>query len=97
HDVSARYMRIVGEVPGAQLPATAGLERQLPSANADAVNQAVARNASVSAAVENLRAVEAQAKGVEGNAYQPTVEARLRHGMGKNFDGVRDQKRDTSA
>lgn len=97
HDVSARYMRVVGEAPAAALPATSGLERSVPDANAEAINQAVARNASISAAVENLRAVKAQAQGQEGKAYQPKVEARVRTGAGNNFDGVRDQKRDTSA
>jgi adhesin transport system outer membrane protein len=97
HDVSARYMRVVGEPPAAQQPSATGLDRYMPTANADAINQAVARSASVSAAVENLRAVEAQAKGVESSAYQPTVEARLRSGVGKNFDGVATQKRDSTA
>lgn len=37
------------------------------------------------------------AQGREGAAWQPRVEARLRSGVGRNFDGVPDQKRDTSA
>ncbi|TXI92377.1 MAG: hypothetical protein E6Q30_05615, partial [Aquabacterium sp.] len=48
------------------------------------------------AAIENLRAAQAQAQGAESR-YQPTVEARVRTGVGKNFDGVQDQKRDSSA
>ena len=97
HDVSTRYLRVVGEAPPQQLPSSTGLDRYIPGSTADAGNQAVARNPAISAAVENLRAVQSQAKGVEGNAYQPTVEARLRTGVGKNFDGVQNQKRDTSA
>jgi outer membrane protein, adhesin transport system len=96
HDVSARYMRIVGEAPASNQAATTGLERGVASGNADSINQALAKSASVSAAVENLRAVQAQASGKE-SAYQPKVEARVRSGLGKNFDGVQDQKRDTSA
>jgi adhesin transport system outer membrane protein len=97
HDVSARYLRVVGEAPPAQQYSAVGLDRQVPNSNADTINQAVAHNAAVSAAVENLRAVQAQAKGVEGSAYQPTVEARVRAGGGKNFDGVSTQRRDSTA
>ncbi|MGQ0598413.1 TolC family outer membrane protein [Aquabacterium sp.] len=96
HDVSARYLRVVGEAPAGKQPAATGLDRGIQGANGDAVNQALARHASISAAVENLRAAQAQASGKEGT-YQPKVEARVRSGVGKNFDGVQDQKRDTSA
>ena len=96
HDVSARYLRVVGEAPAGKQPSATGLERGIMPVNADAVNQALARHASISAAVENLRAAQAQASGKEGS-YQPKVEARVRSGVGKNFDGVQDQKRDTSA
>ncbi|HYR25386.1 MAG TPA: TolC family outer membrane protein [Aquabacterium sp.] len=96
HDVSARYLRVVGEAPAAALPTSTGLERDIPAVNNDAVTQALAHHASISAAIENLRAAEAQAKGAESR-FQPTVEARVRSGIGHNFDGVRDQKRDTAA
>jgi len=96
HDVSARYLRVVGEAPAGNLPNTAGLDRGISTGNADLVNQSLARNASISAAVENLRAAQSQASGREG-AYQPKVEARVRSGVGKNFDGLQYQKRDSSA
>ncbi|WP_294636944.1 TolC family outer membrane protein [uncultured Aquabacterium sp.] len=96
HDVSARFLRIVGEAPTPSLPQPAGLDKGLLAANAEHVNQALARNPAISAAVENLRAVEAQAEGRE-SAFQPRVEARVRTGMGNNFDGVQNQKRDTAA
>jgi adhesin transport system outer membrane protein len=96
HDVSARYLRVVGEAPARQMPATTGLDRAVSSSNSETVSQALARHASISAAVENLRAAQAQASGKEGS-YQPTVEARVRAGAGKNFDGIQNQKRDSSA
>jgi adhesin transport system outer membrane protein len=96
HDVSARYLRVVGEAPASRLPDTTGLDRGILGSNNDTVNQSLARNASISAAVENLRSVQSQASGRE-SAYQPKVEARVRSGVGKNFDGIQDQKRDTSA
>lgn len=96
HDVSARFLRVVGEAPAAQLAPVSGLEQGLMAANTETVNQALAKNPAISAAIENLRAAEAQAAGKE-SPYQPKVEARLRSGVGKNFDGVTDQKRDTTA
>ena len=96
HDVSARYLRVVGEAPAARMPLDNGLDRNIAPTNADTINQALAHHAGISAAVENLRSAEAQAKGAESR-YQPTVEARVRSGTGRNFDGVQDQKRDTSA
>jgi adhesin transport system outer membrane protein len=96
HDVSARYLRLVGEAPGASLGTATGLDKGLLAGNSDTVNQALSKHASISAAVENLRAVESQAKGKE-SPYQPKVEARVRTGVGNNYDGLRDQKRDTTA
>jgi len=97
HDVSARYLRIVGELPAATTGAVDNqLSKGILPANVDTINQALAKHPSISAAIENLRAAQAQVQGAESR-YQPTVEARLRTGVGKNFDGVQDQKRDSSA
>ncbi len=96
HDVSARYLRVVGDAPSGRMSPAAGLDRGLPSSNTDAVNQSLARNYSISAAVENLRAVQAQTKTQE-SVYQPKLEARIRSGLGRNFDGVQTQKNDTTA
>ncbi|MDE2594130.1 MAG: TolC family outer membrane protein [Burkholderiales bacterium] len=96
HDVSARYLRVVGEAPASPLPDVGGLNRGIQARNADATNQALARNASISAAVENYRAMQAQAQ-ERDSAYQPKVEARVRAGMGKNYESVLDEKRATTA
>jgi adhesin transport system outer membrane protein len=97
HDVSARYLRVVGEAPAANLPAVQGLSNGIPASTEDATNQAVVSSHTVEAAVENLRAAKAQAAGQKGALYQPKLEARVRSGVGKNFDGIESQKRDTSA
>ena len=97
HDVSARYLRIVGDLPPASSAAVnPQLSKGILPTNIDTINQALAQHPSISAAIENLRAAQAQAQGAESR-YQPTVEARVRTGVGKNFDGVQDQKRDSSA
>lgn len=96
HDVTERYRRIVGAVPPSQLPLTTNLDRGLPASAATALDQTAKRNAMVAAAVENVRSAQSQSK-ERDSAFQPRVEARLRSGAGNNFDGVADQKRETSA
>lgn len=98
HDVASRYLRVVGESPAPQLAAlnTGTLDRGIPATNADAVARALAGNTAVSAAIENLRSVEAQAAGRKG-AFQPKVEARARAAGGNNLDGNLDQRRNASA
>lgn len=96
HDVSARYLRIVGEAPSANQAPAQGLERGIPASTQETTNQALAQSATIEAAVENLRAAKAQASR-QNSTYQPKLEARVRSGVGKNFDGVETQKRDTAA
>ena len=50
HDVSARYLRIVGEAPAANLPAATELDKGIQAQGTDASAQALARNANISAA-----------------------------------------------
>ena len=95
HDVVARYQRVVGEVPPAELPLPTAF-KAVPASAAEATETAIRRSPSISASVENLRSARALAA-VRDSAFQPKVEARLRSGRGKNFDGVHDQDRDASA
>ncbi|MDP4300264.1 TolC family outer membrane protein [Leptothrix discophora] len=96
HDVTERYRRVVGALPPAQLPMVGSLDRSLPGTAGQAVEQSVKRNAVVAAAVENYRSSQSQSKERDG-LWHPRVEARLRTGAGNNFDGVPDQRRETSA
>jgi adhesin transport system outer membrane protein len=100
HDVTARYQRIVGEVPPPQLPPsskeTAPLKQAIPGRASEAVTAAVRQSASISASIESLRASRAASLGAD-SAFQPRVEARLRTGGGKNLDGVTDQTRNSTA
>lgn len=96
HDVTARYQRIIGEAPPVQARIDAGLKDGLPPSASDAQRQATARNAAITAAIENLRAVRSQAD-VQRSAFQPRVEARARTSDGRNLNGQFDQSRDTAA
>ena len=96
HDVASRYLRIVGEAPAGNLAALPRFDANPAGDHTQVISQALARNASISAAVENLRAVESEAK-TKDSPFQPRVEARLRSGVGNNFDGLIDRKSATSA
>lgn len=96
HDVTERYRRVVGEAPPEQLFEAAPLSQNLPASLAELLAQVSQQNPAIAAAIENLRAARAQASGSR-STYQPRVEARLRSGTGHNFDGVSDQKRDSTA
>jgi len=96
HDVTARYERVVGDVPPAQLPPLVPLKGALPATPDEVTNAAIHQSPAVSASIEALRAARSSAD-TRRSAFQPRVEARLRSGGGTNFDGVRDQRRDSTA
>lgn len=96
HDVTARYQRIVGELPPELKGPPARLTLGLAPDATQSLQQALTSSPAISAAIENLRAVRAQAAGRDA-AFQPRLEARLRTGTGHHYDGIRDQKRDTVA
>ena len=96
HDVSARYLRVVGDVPMPDMaPLRAVLEKGITADSNRVLAEALARNANISAAIENLRSVESQAQGRE-SAFQPKLEARGRSAFGRNLDGNLGQRRDVS-
>lgn len=96
HDVTARYQRVVGELPPAPLPALAMLKPGVPASAGEAVTESLRNSAAISASIEGLRAAR-QSAGARESAFQPRVEARLRSAAGRNVDGVEDQKRNGSA
>jgi adhesin transport system outer membrane protein len=93
HDVTERFRRVVGELPTAQATGASPLNKALPATGSEALESTALYSPVIAAAVENLRAVRAQAESRKAS-YQPRVEARLRAGVGDNFDGVQNQKRD---
>ncbi|MEY8877447.1 MAG: TolC family outer membrane protein [Leptothrix sp. (in: b-proteobacteria)] len=96
HDVTERYRRIVGLIPQDGLTLDSTLDRGLPPTAAETLAQTAKRNASVAAAIENLRAAQSQVK-ERDSSYQPRVEARVRAGLGNNMDRNLGQKSETSA
>ena len=96
HDVTARYQRIVGDSPPAQLPVPSLLQQAVPASAAEAAGTAIQRSPTVSASIETLRAARKTVQVAEA-AYQPRIEARLRGGGGKNYEGTLDQTRNATA
>ena len=96
HDVTTRYLRVVGSAPAKSLPTVAMMRTALPASAGEVMNLAVRQSASVSASIKNLRAARSTADARQ-SAFQPRVEARLRSSLGKNIDGVADQSRNSAA
>lgn len=86
HDVSARFQRIVGEAPPAELAAPPSLEKGSPTP-LEATRLAQQRNSSLAAAIENVRAAQAAVDARRG-AYQPAVNFRLRQDLNHNLNGA---------
>lgn len=86
HDVSARYQRLVGEVPPKEMSQPAGLGAGLTKDPAQLLKAVQDRNPAIRAAVENVRAAQA-AVGARRSAYQPRVDLRLRQDRGTDLNG----------
>lgn len=83
HDVSARFQRLVGMPPGANMVMPDDLNKGIPNNLTDALKIAD-RNPTLLAAIENVRAANSAAKG-RNAAFQPRVDFRLRSDRGDNL------------
>jgi adhesin transport system outer membrane protein len=96
HDVTERYVRIVGSVPPADNVSAVSMVRPLPASEQDAMQVAALQSPAVAGAIENLRGARSAAAGRKG-AFQPRIEARVRAAGGHNLDGELYQKKDATA
>lgn len=92
HDVSARYQRIVGSLPPAEMeaPPAALLGKDVPADRVGAINRSFELSPAVKAAYENvlsaLRNVEVQKAG-----YYPRIDGYIEQGHDKNSGGYGEQ------
>lgn len=95
HDVSARYLRIVGEQPAPDLPALQpdALAGGLPADIAAVLDAAFANSPALQAAVANMRAGEALIDARRA-AFQPRVDLRARQALDRNLDGIDGRHRE---
>ena len=94
HDVSARYQRLVGDIPAATLAPPPSLTTQMPQ-GIDYLRTAVAQNPDFLAAVATLRAYRSDLN-LRKAAMYPTVEFRARHTYDTNESGVMGDYRNTT-
>ncbi|MDI5936312.1 TolC family outer membrane protein [Halomonas sp. LN1S58] len=92
HDVTARYQRIVGDLPAENLAPAPGLDDRLPPSVAEAVDLAFAGNPEFHAAIENIEASRAEREGAR-SGFHPRLDLRGRTGTNNEsgLDGRRDR------
>jgi outer membrane protein, adhesin transport system len=96
HDVTERYVRIVGSLPPADNVSAVSMLRPLPGTEASAMEQASLQSPAVAAAIENLRSARSAVAGRK-SPFQPRVEAHVRAAGGHNLDGVIAERKDATA
>ena len=93
HDVSARYQRIVGELPPAEMAEPSLLQAGIPVSGNDAIAAAIAKSPSIAAAIENIRSAQMELEG-RRSGFMPKLDLRARQGVTQNQDGVLGQHED---
>lgn len=98
HDVSARYQRIMGELPPGTLPPVPeGVKLNgVPVSMTDAMEKGLPGSPTINAAYENVRAATSNIESQKA-AYWPRLDFRIRESWGHNIDGVRGNMKDTVA
>jgi len=87
HDVSARYQRIVGELPPADMAEPVLLKQGVPPSSNAAVLEAIKQSPLISAAIENIRSSQMEQDG-RNAGFMPRLELRARQDMDRNRDGI---------
>lgn len=98
HDVSARYLRIMGEKPSGKISALSeGLKLQgIPASATEAMRIGLPNSPTINAAYENVRSSQSSIESRKA-AYWPRVDFRIRDSWGRNVDGVDGSRRDQVA
>ena len=87
HDVSARYQRVVGTLPPGEMIAPALLKQGIPPNVEEALKLAYQGNPAFNAAIESIRAAQADAHARQAN-FMPRVDLRARTEVGYNDNGI---------
>lgn len=93
HDVSARYQRIIGELPPADMAEPALLKQGVPSTSNAAAMEAIKQSPVISAAIENIRSSQMEQDG-RNAGFMPRVELRARQDLDHNRDGILGSRQD---
>ena len=93
HDVSARYLRIIGDLPPGEMIAPALLDQGIPADVETTLKLAFQGSPVFQAALENVRAAQAQARNRQSN-FHPRVDLRASKDISHNRNGVAGQRDD---
>lgn len=93
HDVSARYQRIVGELPPADMAEPGLLQTGIPASGNEAMAGAIVKSPTIAAAIENIRSAQMNRDG-RRSGFMPKLDFRARQGLTQNKDGVLGQHED---
>ncbi|AQT62226.1 agglutination protein [Cellvibrio mixtus] len=86
HDVTARYLRVVGQLPADELVPTELAGQKLPESIRSALTLAYQGNPGFHAAIKNISAAQAAVK-VDRAGYYPKAELRARQVTSRNQNG----------
>ncbi|HSC66985.1 MAG TPA: TolC family outer membrane protein [Cellvibrio sp.] len=86
HDVTARYLRVVGQLPAEDLAEMELAQQKLPDDIRSALTLAYKGNPGFHAAIKNISAAQAAVK-IERSGYYPTAELRARQVTSQNQNG----------
>ncbi len=87
HDVSARFQRLVGKAPPAEMREPALMNKDIPKSKAEAVSTGYQKNPTILAAQENIVSAMAEARGANA-AFMPKVYFQARRDLNYNADGI---------
>ncbi len=87
HDVTARYLRLVGDRPPMVMFGPARLASDYPGSEADALKMAFRLNPALRSSVENVESAQHDVE-VRRSAFHPKLDLRLRNESTDNYQGV---------
>ncbi|TFH86864.1 agglutination protein [Billgrantia azerbaijanica] len=90
HDVTARYQRIVGDLPAENLAPSPVLDERMPASMTEAVTMAFEGNPDFHAALENIEAKRAEESQTQA-AFHPRLDLRASTGTYENNNGSFDE------
>ena len=91
HDVSARYLRIVGELPAENLLPLAMLSEGIPDNVSEALNLAYQAHPAFHAAIENITSTE-YLRRRDRSEFYPQLSLRLRNTWNQGIDAIPERR-----
>lgn len=96
HDVSARFQRLVGTMPAADLENLNSLTNGVPTNIVGALNTAFTSHPGLMASIENIASVSSGLQ-ARRSAYQPRLDFKARAERGNNIDFISGRTNNNSA